>query len=122
MEEFTEMGARTGVVDECLRKMNAIKTETVTEAMSEGILIDKLEAAMRIHKYDGATVIPQSVLIFSYDFRDLTPKSCRIMNRLTKIVRKGYNQRISEDPDSQITFQSIVVAIFQKDIETQRSF
>ena len=85
------MGARTGVVDECLRKMNAIKTETVTEEMSEGILIDKLEAAMRIHNYDGASVVPQSVLIFSYDFRELTPKSCRIMNRLTKIVRKGYD-------------------------------
>ena len=91
MEEFTEMGARTGIVDECLRKMQAIKTETVTEALSEGILLDKLEAAMRIHKYECASVYPQSDLIFSYDFRDLSPKCCRIMNRLTKIVRKGYD-------------------------------
>ena len=90
MEDYSEMGARTGIVDECLAKIKAVKTETVTESMSQGLLIDSLEAAMRIHKYEGASVTPQSMLIFSYDFRDLTPKSCRIMNRLTKIVKKGY--------------------------------
>lgn len=91
LNDFTENGARAALVDQSLKKMDAVQVETVSEAMSQGILISKLESAMRIHKYEASSVVPRSNLLASYDFRDLTPKSCRVMNRLTRAVDQKLN-------------------------------
>ena len=65
-------------------------------------------SAMRIHKYDYAGLNPKTKLQ-GVDFRTLSPKSVRIMNRLTKIVAQHQDklQRKAQD-GVKITIQQIL--------------
>lgn len=65
-----------------LMAIKALVIETVTNGMSTGILLDKLQAAMKIHQYTFADVVPLNPLMNGLRFEQLEPRSCRAMNRL----------------------------------------
>ena len=51
-----DTGSKALTFSHSLLKIRTLVTETVTEAMSTGILLGKLEAALRIHRYRYATI------------------------------------------------------------------
>ena len=56
MSGVLDNGSKVLTFSHSLLKIRALVTETVTEAMSTGILIGKLEAALRIHRYRYAII------------------------------------------------------------------
>ena len=83
---FDNEDLEVSMLEASLIQIQALVTETVTEAISTGILISKLEAALRVHDYEYASITTQNPIIINLNFKQLTPKSCRIMNRFSQIV------------------------------------
>ena len=60
-------------------------TDSQSLNQTKFIRLEVLISAMRIHKYEYAG-LNLSTKLDGVDFRTLTPKSVRIMNRLTRVV------------------------------------
>ena len=65
--------------------IGSLATDSQSISQTKFIRLEVLISAMRIHKYEYAGLSLKTKLK-GVDFRTLTPKSMRIMNRLTRTV------------------------------------
>ena len=83
----------------------------------EVIRVDVLISALRIHKYEysGLSLINK---IKGVDFRKISPKTTRVMNRLTKLILQ-YQDKYQQEARAGVvvTVSQIVHALFKSDIE-----
>ena len=83
LKKYLEIPAETAKLDELLLKIGAQVTEST--AKQRFIRLEVLIAAMRIHGYEYSG-LNLATRLQGCDFRRLSAKSMRIMNRLTRVV------------------------------------
>ena len=100
LKKFVEMPSEASKLENLLTKIGALVTYGGNEGTGthEAIRLEVLMAAMRIHGYEYATHKPQPPMQ-GFDFRKLSPKAVRIMNRLTRVLAQyldKYQQKAKE--------------------------
>ena len=85
LKKYIDLPEETAKLDACLQTIGAMASDTRTLNKTKFIRLEVLISAMRIHSYQYAG-LNLATKLNGVDFRTLTPKSMRIMNRLTRIV------------------------------------
>ena len=85
LKRFIDIPAETDKLDNMLTSIGAMKIDGQSLNMTKFIRLEVLISAMRIHKYEYAG-LNLATKLQGVDFRALSPKSMRIMNRLTRVV------------------------------------
>lgn len=117
LKKYMEVPEEVAKIDDLLLKIGALVTES--HSHQELIKLEVLISAMRIHgyEYSGLNLTTQ---LQGCDFRKLSAKSMRIMNRLTRIVAQyqdKYQQKAKEGVV--VTISQIVAALFKGQIQTK---
>ena len=85
LKKYTDIPEETAKLENCLTLIGAVSADTQSTKQTKFVRLEALIAAMRIHGYAYAGH-NLATKLQGVDFRTLTPKSMRIMNRLTRVV------------------------------------
>ena len=85
LKKYIDIPEETAKLDTCLTQIGAMATDTHSMTQTKFIKLEVLISAMRIHKYEYSG-LNLATKLQGVDLRTLTPKSMRIMNRLTRVV------------------------------------
>ena len=103
-----------------LSSVHAIVYETVTEALSTGILFNKLNEAMKIHNYEhGSISVGIDQRLKGLDFNYLNAQSCRVLNRLSAKIQSEFSD-VDQVLDQDKLKESVQVLFLGKIEETKR--
>ena len=94
LKRYIDLPQETAKLDSILTQIGALVTDSQSLNQTKFIRLEVLISAMRIHKYEYAG-LNLSTKLDGVDFRTLTPKSVRIMNRLTRVVAQ-YQEKYQE--------------------------
>ena len=85
LKSYVDIPQETAKLDTCLDVIGALAVDTESLSSTKFIRLEVLISAMRIHGYSYGG-LNLATKMQGVDFRMLTPKSMRIMNRLTRVV------------------------------------
>ena len=85
LKRYIDLPEETAKLDNCLNVIGAMATDSQSLGQTKFIRLEVLISAMRIHNYEYSG-LNLTTKLKGVDFRTLTPKSMRIMNRLTRVV------------------------------------
>ena len=85
LKRYVDIPAETAKLDSMLTQIGALVTDSQSLSQTKFIRLEVLISAMRIHKYEYAG-LNLATKLQGVDFRTLSSKSMRIMNRLTRVV------------------------------------
>ena len=85
LKRYIDIPQETAKLDNMLNTIGALTTDSQSLNQTKFIRLEVLISAMRIHKYEYSG-LNLATKLQGVDFRTLSPKSMRIMNRLTRVV------------------------------------
>ena len=130
LEVFILDSSQTEKLDNCLQTIGSIGIDTSSNRQAQLIKIDVLIAAMRVLNYQfaGNSLLEDQKKLTGFNFRQLTTRSIRIMNRFAQVVAQFINKSQTNEKTNQdesttgkkaLTTGQVIYGIFKHQIQTQ---